>query len=73
MQWLIDDDNNTRIKLSTDGYITARDLINRGRVTDALGDTLSASDVTDSDGDLVVDEDMYEELCFAIGKRPTKL
>ena len=73
MKWLIDEDNYKKRKLSADEYRRARDLINRGKARDCLGDTLSAMEVTDSDGDLVVDEDMYEEICTALAKKPHKL
>lgn len=73
MKKLINDTAYTKVTLSTNEYLMARDLITRGKVKDCLGDTLSATEVTDSDGDLRVDEDMYEELCFALGKKSDKL
>lgn len=62
MNYMIDNTNHAKIKLTEIEYETARALIESGSVRDNLGDILFVDEVTDGDKDLVVDEAMYDGL-----------
>lgn len=73
MKWLIDNDNQTKTELSTTEFLLAKELINTGMVRDGHGDIKSTMDVTDCDGDLIIDEKMYDGILDALEKKPHKL